>query len=516
MTEPLPGPRARVLLLVLCGAIFLEGIDVAMLNVAVPSIRSELDLGTGTAQWVISAYVLGYGGFMLLGGRCADLLGRRRVFLTGLVVFVLFSGVGGLAGEGWVVVVARFVTGVAAAFMTPAGLSIITTSFEEGAARDRALVVYGATGAAGFTIGLVAGGLLTEIDWRWVFFAPALLGSVVLAVGVAVIRRDERTPRTGRLDLAGAVSVTAGMVALVHGLVHVGEPGDRRVQGIVALGAAVVLLAGFVLVERRVSAPLLRLGLLRNGTLVRADVAAVLFAAAFFGFQFVVSLYLQELRGWTPVRTGLAFLVMGLDLVLAPVLTPGLVRRFGTMRVVLAGSLCAALAYALFLRLDDGWRYLDMLPALALVGVAFALAYGPLTIAATDGVAESEQGLAGGLLNASFQLGAALGLAIVTSLLVAGAGVPTLGDYRTALVAPAVLALLGALVIASGLRQRSRTAPTAHSGGVPRHRSPASRRETPVGPGATGTARPRRSAEPLSHPRRTAQRPGGARRRGRR
>ncbi|MCW2791239.1 MAG: transporter protein [Nocardioides sp.] len=516
MTPPPAGARTRALLLVLCGAIFLEGIDVAMLNVAVPSIRAELDLGTSTAQWVISAYVLGYGGFMLLGGRCADLLGRRRVFLAGLVVFLLFSGVGGLAGEGWVVVVARFVTGVAAAFMTPAGLSIITTSFEEGAARNRALVAYGATGAAGFTIGLVAGGLLTEIGWRWVFFAPVLLGSVVLALGVAVIRRDDRTPghRPAReFDLPGAVGVTAGMVALVYGLVHVGEPGDRRTQGLVAIGVAVVLLAGFVLVERRVGAPLLRLGLLRNGTLVRADLAAVLFAAAFFGFQFVVSLYLQELRGWTPVRTGLAFLVMGLDLVLAPVLTPGLVRRFGTMRVVLAGSVCAAVAYALFLRLDDGWGYLDMLPALTLVGVAFALAYGPLTIAATDGVTESEQGVAGGLLNTSFQFGAALGLAVVTSVLLAGDDVASLDDYRAALLAPALLAALGALVIASGLRPRTRTAPTVRSAAAPRHRSPGSRQASPVAPGATGTVRRRRSAGPASRPRRTARRPDGARRR---
>lgn len=449
-------PDPRLLLLVLCGAIFLEGIDVAMLNVAVPSIRAELDLGTGTAQWVISAYVLGYGGFMLLGGRCADLLGRRRVFLAGLVVFVIFSAVGGLADAGWLLVAARFVTGVAAAFMTPAGLSIITTSFAEGPERNRALVFYGATGAAGFTLGLVAGGLLTEIDWRWVFFAPVLAGSALLAAGAVAIRPDGPLPRPTRgLDLAGAVLVTAGLVALVDGLVHVGEPGDRRVHGVVALVAALVLLAGFVAVERRAAAPLVRPGLLRNGMLLRADLAAVLFAAAFFGFQFLVSLYLQELRGWTPVRTGLAFLVMGLDLVLAPLVTPVLVRRFGTVRVLLAGSLCAALAYGLFLGLDADWGYLDMLPALTLVGVAFALAYGPLTIAATDGVSESEQGLAGALLNTSFQFGAALGLALVTGLLLsAGTDPPVLADFHRALSAPVSLAALGALIVATGLVRR--------------------------------------------------------------
>ncbi|HWM72823.1 MAG TPA: MFS transporter, partial [Nocardioides sp.] len=206
-------PREWALLLVLCGALFLEGIDIAMLNVAVPSIRADLDLSTGTAHWVISAYVLGYAGFMLLGGRTADLFGRRRVFLLALAVFVLFSGLGGLADSGWVLVLARFVTGVAAGFMTPAGLSIITTSFEEGPLRDRAVVIYGATGAAGFVLGMVAGGLLTTISWRWVFFAPVLLGALLLVAGRALIRPDEVRPVPDhRFDLIGAVTLTAGMV----------------------------------------------------------------------------------------------------------------------------------------------------------------------------------------------------------------------------------------------------------------------------------------------------------------
>ena len=219
--------REWALLLVLCGAIFLEGIDIAMLNVAVPSIRADVGLSAGTAHWVISAYVLGYGGFMLLGGRTADLFGRRRVFLVALAVFVVFSGLGGLADTGWVLVLARFVTGVAAGFMTPAGLSIVTTSFPEGPLRDRAVVVYGATGAAGFTLGMVAGGLLTTVSWRWVFFAPVVLGTLLLVAGRALIRPDApRAVSEHRFDLVGALTVTAAMVTGVFGLVTLGESHD--------------------------------------------------------------------------------------------------------------------------------------------------------------------------------------------------------------------------------------------------------------------------------------------------
>ena len=447
--------RDWALLLVLCGALFLEGIDIAMLNVAVPSIRSDLDLSTGTAHWVISAYVLGYAGFMLLGGRTADLFGRRRVFLLALAVFVLFSGLGGLADSGWVLVLARFVTGVAAGFMTPAGLSIITTSFEEGPLRDRAVVIYGATGAAGFTLGMVAGGLLTTVSWRWVFFAPVLLGALLLIAGRALIRADEVRPVADhRFDLIGAVTVTAGMVAAIFGLVALGESHDV-VRGASALALAAVLLALFVRHERRSPAPLVRLGIFRHAGLVRTNLAGLLYMGAFFGFQFLVTLYLQDLRGWSPLETGLTFAIMGIDLVLAPLLTPSLVRRFGNVPVMVAGFASATLAFVLFLRLDDDWGYLQMLPMLVLVGVAFALAYGPLTLAATDGVEESEQGLAGGLLYTSFQFGAALGLALVTIVLVGSrSGAPVVGDYRNALLVPAAMALAAALAVVP-LRRRS-------------------------------------------------------------
>ncbi|MGW4384651.1 MFS transporter [Kitasatospora sp. NPDC004531] len=450
--------RAAAVLAVLCGAIFLEGIDVAMLNVALPSIRSGLGMSTGALSWVISAYVLGYGGFMLLGGRAADLLGRRRMFLLWLGVFVLFSGLGGFATEGWMLVLARFATGLSAAFMTPAGLSIITTSFPEGPRRDRALLVYAGTSAAGFSLGLVAGGLLTAIGWRWVFFAPVVLAAALLAAATVLIPRQaapERTPGA-RFDLAGAITVTGAMMLLVYGVVRIGEPDARPAVTLAVLAAGLALLTAFVLIERRSPAPLVRPGLLRTGTLLRADLGALLFAGSFFGFQFVATLYLQDLRGWTPLQTGLALLAVGSDAVLAPTLTPWLVRRFGHPRVILGGFLLAALSYGLFVPVGADWTYPMMFPTMLLTGLAFALAYGPLTIAATDGVAEEEQGLAGGLLNTAFQFGAALGLSAVTTVNLAalGSGATPLEAFRIALLVPVASAVLGALIAAVGAVRR--------------------------------------------------------------
>ncbi|MFJ1913154.1 MFS transporter [Streptomyces sp. NPDC088147] len=458
-------------LFVLCGAIFLEGIDVAMLNVALPAIRSELGLSTGELQWIMSAYVLGYGGFMLLGGRAADLFGRRRMFVFWLTVFLLFSGLGGFATDGWTLIVARFVTGVAAAFMTPAGLSLITTSFEEGPRRDKALLVYSGTAAGGFSIGLVVGGLLTAVDWRWVFFAPVVLSFLVLTAALALLPRPPRPDRTGeRVDLAGSVSVTAAIVLLVLGVERASHTGIGGTLGTLAAGLA--LLAVFVAVERRSASPLVRLGIFRSGPLVRANLSALLFAAGFFGFQFLVVLYLQELRGWSTLQTSFAMIVIGIDAILSPTLTPRLVARFGNARVIFGGLLLAALAYALFLPVGADWTYPAMFPSLIILGLAFALAYGPLTIAATDGIEEREQGLAGGLLYTSFQFGAALGLSAVTAVNVAATDgdAPTalLDGYRAALVVPFAAALIAALVSAFGLRSPRRAAAVVTPGSAPR------------------------------------------------
>ncbi|MFC5748878.1 MFS transporter [Actinomadura rugatobispora] len=469
-----PGAAARMdgrawgVLFVLCGAIFLEGIDIAMLNVALPAIRADLGLSTGMLSGVVSAYVLGYGGFMLLGGRAADLLGRRRMFLLWLTVFLVFSGLGGFATEGWMLLVARFVTGVAAAFMTPAGLSLITTGFPAGPARDRALLIYAGTAAGGFSLGLVAGGLLTAAGWRWVFFAPVALAAVILAAAIPLIKETGAPGRAARslagFDLPGALTVTGAMMLLVYGVVRLEHPGHGPGLTAAVFAAGLALLAAFAAIERRSPAPLVRLGILRSGGLVRANLGAVLLLGGFFGFQFLATLYFQELRGWSTVETGLALLFLGIDAVLAPTLTPRLVRRFGHIRVIFAGFVLAAAGYALFLTAGPDTVYAAMIPTLFLVGLSFALTYGPITIAATDGVDEREQGLAGGMLNTAFQFGAAFGISAATAVQVAALGASTQNGYdaiRTALLVPVVAASLGAVVIAFGLRARRTTAPPA-------------------------------------------------------
>ncbi len=449
--------REWCVLLVLCGAIFLEGIDVAMVNIALPAIRADLGLSTGTLSGVVSAYVLGYGGFMLLGGRAADLLGRRRMFLVWLTVFLAFSGLGGLATEGWMLLVARFVTGMAAAFLTPAGLALITGSFPEGPVRTRALGVYAGIAAGGFSLGLVAGGLLAAAGWRWVFFAPVILSALLLAAALPLVREPAAPVRAGgRFDIAGALSVTGAMLLLAYAVVDLSP---------VAAVAGLVLLAVFAAVERRAPEPLVRLGILRSGPLVRTNVAALLFIGAFAGFQFLVTLYLQEVRGWSALQTGLAMLVVGIDMILAPTLTTWLVNRYGAVRVLLGGLLSAVAAYALFLPVAPDWTYAAMLPSLLLLGLSFSLAYGPLTMAATEGVDESEHGLAGGLLYTAIQFGTALGISGVTAVGVAvTGGAFGLDAIRAALLLPVAAAVVAAVVTAFGVHRQPARRESAAAG----------------------------------------------------
>ncbi|WP_447711580.1 MFS transporter [Mycobacterium sp. C31M] len=437
--------RSALLLAALCGASFLEGIDIAMFNIALPTIRAALDLPTLELQWIVSGYVIGYGGFMLLGGRTADVYGRRRVFLTALVIFIGVSALGGIAPNGATIIAVRVITGIAAAFLMPAGLAIITTSIPEGSQRDRAVLIYAGIGAAGFSLGLVAGGVLTTFGWRWVFFAPVVLALAVLTLAIPLIPRDRPTERRS-LDLPGAVLITGAVMLTVTAIEHAVH-GAALVSG--SLGViAVVLLAGFVARQRSAADPLVPPDLLRRGAQVNAYIGAGCLAAGFMGFQFIVVLYLQELRGWSALATAMALLVVAIDAILAPTLTPILVRRFGLWRVIAAGMTFSALSFVLFLGVERDWVYLSMLPSFLALGIAFTLAYGPLTIAATDGVEESAQGLTSGLLYTTFQFGAAIGLAATTAVQVAAeaAGAEQLDSYRAALWAPVVLGVLGIVV----------------------------------------------------------------------
>jgi EmrB/QacA subfamily drug resistance transporter len=456
------GARAFAMLLVLCGALFLDAMDVSMIGVALPSIRSDLGLSTSSLQWVVSAYVLGYGGFLLLGGRAADLFGRRRMFLISLAVFVVASALGGFANDGALLIATRFVKGVSAAFTAPAGLSIITTSFAEGAARNKAISIYTATGATGFSLGLVFGGLLTEIGWRWVFFLPVPIALVTLIAAIRLVPAEHRdVPRSRAFDLGGAVTLTAAMLLLVFTVVEAPDVGWASARTLGSFAGVAALLALFVAIERRTAVPPVRLGILRSSTLVRANVAAMMLVGSWFGFQFIATLYMQQLRGWSPLETGLAIFPGGfLVAVLAPRVGP-LVMRFGITRLVTVGFLSAAAAYALFVPIGlDSPYAAAMLPTFVLAGFGFALAYGPLNIAGTNGVAAHEQGLASGLVSSSFQVGGALVLAVSTAVNNAAAGPggspqALLDGFHAAIVVSVIAAGLGALVTAVGRRPQA-------------------------------------------------------------
>jgi EmrB/QacA subfamily drug resistance transporter len=453
--------RAWGMLLVLCSAIFLDSMDVSMIGVALPSIREDLGLSTSSLQWVVSAYVLGYGGFLLLGGRAADLLGRRRVFLISLGVFVGASALGGLVDDGNLLIATRFIKGVSAAFTAPAGLSIITTSFAEGPVRNKAIAIYTATAATGFSLGLVAGGLLTEIGWRWVFFLPVPVALVTLLAGIRLVPRDQGGTRLARsFDLAGAATLTAGMLLLVFTVVEAPEPGWASLRTLASFAATAAILAAFLTIERRTAAPLVRLGIFRSRPLVQANVAAMLLVGGWFGFQFIATLYMQQLRGWSPLETGLAIFPGGmLVAVLAPRIAP-LVTRFGVRRLVTAGLASTAVGYALFLPIGLDSAYAPaILPTMLFAGFGFALAYGPLNIAATNGVRAEEQGLASGLVNTSFQFGGALVLAVATAVnnantVADGSAQGLLDGFQAAVVVSVIAAGIG--VIVSGLRGRTR------------------------------------------------------------
>ncbi|HWM11198.1 MAG TPA: MFS transporter [Solirubrobacteraceae bacterium] len=436
----------------LCGVLFLDGLDVSMVGMALPSIGTDLGLTSSQLQWVVSGYVLGYGGLLLLGGRAADLLGRRRVLIVGLSVFVVASAVGGLVNDGTLLVVTRVLKGMSAAFTAPAGLSIITTTFAEGPNRNRALAYYTATGASGFSLGLVFGGLLTELGWRWTFLLPVPFALLLLFLARRVVPLDKLIPSVRRrYDVAGAVTITAAMLLLVRTVVEAPETGWAEPVTVVSFALVAALLAAFVAIERRAPQPLVRLGILRSGPLVRANLGMAALFGAYVGFQFVGTIYLQTVHGWSAVETALAFLPGGILVAVGSPRIGPLVDRFGTARIIAVGALFAVIGYALFLRLDSSPSFVDlMLPTMLLIGASFALQFPTLNIQGTAGVADHEQGLASGLVNTSFQLGGAMGLAIVTAVVSTGA---TLDSFRTAIAVVTGIAALGLTIAVAGLLQ---------------------------------------------------------------
>ncbi|MCU1657960.1 MAG: major facilitator superfamily 1 [Pseudonocardiales bacterium] len=442
------------LLVVLCGALFLDGLDVSMVGVALPSIGRGLHLSARALQWIVSGYVLGYGGMLLLGGRTSDLLGRRSVFLVAVSVFASASVVSAFMTNDLALVALRFIKGAGAAFTVPAGLSILTTTFEEGPARNKAFSIWTACGATGFSSGLVFGGLLTELGWRATFLVPGPIGLALVAAGAKVIPRAARLPaRLHHFDLPGALISTAGLMLLVFTLVEAPADGWARPHILVLLAASIALLLAFVAIEARHPTPLVRLSILRSPRLAHANVCGAVMAGSYFAFQFITTLYLQDSLGWSPIEMAAAFLPTGVLVGISSIWLEQILDRIDSMVLIMAGLTFFVAAYAWFLHAKIGDPYLAfMLPSMLLLGLGFACTFPAVTAQATSGVDDSEQGLASGLVNTCMQIGGALVLAVVSGIVGGGRGTPARGtplpQLSTAIVVVLAVAAAGAVATA--------------------------------------------------------------------
>ena len=417
MTAQTDRRRLGLALALLAAAQFVVVLDASIVNVALPSIGRDLGFDQGDLSWVVNAYVLVFGGFLLLGGRLADLLGRRRIFIVGLVVFGLASLAGGLATSPGMLIAARAVQGLGGALLSPAALSMLTVLFAEGAARNKALGVWGAVAGSGGAAGVLLGGLLTEYaGWEWVLFVntPITIGAALLATRLLP---ESRTDGPRRFDVAGAVTVTAGLSLLVYTLVDANGAGWLSTQTLGLGAVAFALLAAFVVIELRSAAPLVDFSIFRMRTLTATNVVALLVAAALFSMFFFISLYMQQVLGYDALKAGLAYLPLAGGIIVSAGMASQLVTRIGFKPVLVSGLVLTAIGLAWFAQVSVHGAYVSdiLLPSLiAAVGLGFAFV--SMTIAAVAGVGPQQAGLASGLINTSQQVGGALGLAILVSV----------------------------------------------------------------------------------------------------
>lgn len=448
------GPKLWAVLFVAGLAMFLDALDVSMVGVALPSIGAELGLETSSLQWIVNGYILGYGGLLLLGGRMADLLGRRQVFLTALVVFGLASLVGGLVDNEGLLIASRIVKGVAAAFTAPAALSIITTTFKEGHDRNKALSIFTVFGATGYASGLIASGLLTSVDWRLTFYVPTVVvAGVVIAAFFVVPKTTER--EKGRIDFAGTVTLTGGMLAAVYTIVTVPETGFTPLVTATTIAAA-ALLAAFFVIENKVAEPLVRLSIFKVKSIVRANLAALAIFGSYISFQTIVSLYLQNTLQWEPIQMALALAPAG---IIVAILSPSagkFIDRYGTKSMIIASMASFVLGYLWFILRGGSAQpnyFVDYLPSFLLLGLGFAIGFSAVMVQATEGISDDEQGLASGLVQTSGQIGGAVVLAVVTGL-ISGGVATNLDQYRPGLYMVTIVAIVGLIASATALLGR--------------------------------------------------------------
>jgi EmrB/QacA subfamily drug resistance transporter len=454
-------------LIVVCLGSLMIVLDTTIVNVALPSIRADLGFSQTSLAWVVNAYLLTFGGFLLFGGRLGDLYGNRRLFLAGISLFTVASVCCGLATTQAFLVAARAVQGLGGAVASAVALSVMTTLFTEPPERAKAMGVFGFVASGGGTIGVLLGGILTDVlSWHWIFLVNLPIGILVYVLSLRLLRNTPGTAGAGRLDVAGAVTVTASLMLAVYAIVNGNQKGWTSAQTTGLLAGAVVLLAVFLAVEARVRSPLVPLGLLKLRNIATANTIGVLWAAAMFAWFFLSALYLQRVLGYSPLQVGLSFLPANLIMgVFSVGLSAKLVMRFGIKPPLATGLLLAAAGLLLFVRAPVGGSFTrDVLPSMILLGFGAGMAFNPVLLAAMSDVGPSESGLASGLVNTSFMMGGALGLAVLASLadsrthslLSSGDGrlAALTGGYHVAFLVGAVSALtagaLGTALLRSG------------------------------------------------------------------
>ena len=452
-----------VVLVLICLAQFMVVLDATIVNVALPSIQTSLHLSDAGLQWIVNAYTLVFGGFLLLGGRLGDLLGRKRLFLVGLVIFTGASLLDGLAVGDGMLVGARALQGLGAALISPAALSIISTTFEEGAERARALAVWAAIAIGGSAVGLILGGALTQyLSWPWIFFVNVPVGIAASLLSVRFVPESLDVHAQRSYDIAGAATVTGGLMALVYALVGAQSAGWTSVRTVGFSTAAVVLLSAFVAIESRAKAPLVRLSIFRVRSLLTANAAMFLAMSGMFAMFFFNTLYIQQVLGYGPLEAGLAFLPFTAGIMISASLASLFAPRIGVRPVAIAGFVLAAGGLVLLTQLPVHGSYAaNVLPAILLSSLGMGAVFMPLTLIATTGLANEDQGLASGLFNTSQQIGGALGLAVLstvaTSRAQAAGGAPLhalVVGFHWAFGVGAVVMLAALVVMVALLRKR--------------------------------------------------------------
>jgi EmrB/QacA subfamily drug resistance transporter len=461
-----------LVLAVVCFAQFMVVLDATIVNIALPSIQTDLKLSDSNLQWIVNAYTLVFGGFLMLGGRLADLLGRRMLFLTGIVIFSVASLVNALSVSGEMLIVARGFQGLGGALASPAALSIVISTFDEGPTRTKALAIWGAIAAGGSAFGLLLGGALTEtLDWRWNFIINIPIGIAVVLATLSFVPESRHETAERHFDVAGAVTITGGLMALVYAIVNAEKVGWGSTESILWFAGAFLLLAAFVVIELRSPQPLVRLSFFKQRWITAANLTMLVVAGAMFAMFFFISLYVQRILGYNPLKAGLAFLPATAGIMTGAAISQQTVDRIGVKPVLMTGlSLVSIGLFVLSVTTQVDGTYLHLLTGLVPMALGMGMTFVPLTLVATSGVPPADAGLASGVFNTSQQIGGALGLAILSTLssnrsanvIAEVAGRPRPSDlayamvegFQTAFIVAAGLALVGLLMVTFVLRKK--------------------------------------------------------------